>query len=112
MTDLEVKEILDEETLLNTLLTSYWYNRSEKHMVSIALELKGRIEGTFPCYLWSDDVDIIYGTLVLRFGDYGTSPRSGWIKDESKKILNSEIDKYIVEFKREYELEKEEEDEV
>ena len=111
MNDIIVTEMTDEEALLDTLLTSYWYNRSEKHMVGLALEIKGRLEGTFPCNYWSGDGNIIYGALVLHFGDYGTSPRSGWLKDESKSILIREIDKLIEEYKREYEIAKEEEGE-
>ena len=111
MNDIIVTEMTDEEALLDTLLTSFWYNRTTKYMLSVALELKGRLEGTLHCNYWHDDADIIYGALVLHFGDYGTSPRSGWLNDNSKKILIAEIDKLIAEYKREYELEKEEEDE-
>lgn len=42
-----------------------------------------------------DDVNNIYGTLVMLYGDYGTSPRTGWIEGESIKqeIIDTLIDK-------------------
>ena len=46
-------------------------------------------------------VDVFYGTLVSLYGDYGTSPRHGWINDEKveksiAKALEVEIEYYKV----------------
>lgn len=87
MNEVKVTEMSDVEALLDTLLSSFGYNRARKYMLSILLELKGRLEGTFPCYMWSDDCNIIYGALVIHFGEYGTSPRSGWFDNETKAEL-------------------------
>lgn len=32
-------------------------------------------------------VDIFWAWLVLRYGEYGTSPNSGWIEDENTILL-------------------------
>jgi len=97
--------------LLDTLINAFNYNRTAKCMLSILVELKGRLNGTFPCNFWSDDCNIIYSSLVLRCGEYGTSPKKGWFEEEIFAILMCEIDTLIVEFNRRYELEKEEEGE-
>lgn len=70
------------------LLRSYWYNRDESYMIIICDRLlEGLPSGN---RVWhaednttdlSDDMDILWGTLVCGFGDYGTSPRYGWIRD-------------------------------
>lgn len=41
-----------------------------------------------------DDVNNIYGTLVILYGDYGTSPRNGWIecKPIEQEIIGTLID--------------------
>lgn len=41
-----------------------------------------------------DDVNNIYGTVVMLYGDYGTSPRKGWIECKSieQEIINALID--------------------
>ena len=101
----------DSVRLLSTLIVAFDYNRETEHILSMLEELKGRLNRTFPCNSWSDDCDLVYSVLVLRFGEYGTSPRSGWFDEEIKDILTHEIDKLIVDFNRQYELEKEEEDE-
>lgn len=101
----------DSVRLLSTLIVAFNYNRETKHILSMLVELKGRLNRTYPCNSWSDDCDLVYSALVLRFGDYGTSPRSGWFEEDISVTLICEIDKLIVEFNRRYELEKEEEGE-
>lgn len=107
MADVKVSEMSDEEALLDTLLSSFGYNRTEKHMVSIVLEIKGRLEDTFPCTQWSDDGNIIYGALVLHFGEYGTSPRSGWFESETKNELLRLIKEKLEYYKQVYNLSEE-----
>lgn len=69
------------------ILRSFWYNRDEAYMVRICELLEtslkdGRRSWTLGDDVAnSDDMDIIWGTLVCGFGDYGTSPRFGWVHD-------------------------------
>lgn len=83
-------------TTLKAIFDSYYYNRSVYHMIELCKEIEARINKKD--VEWTDDGDIIYGILVLLYGDYGTSPRSGWMSDmykENIKIwLNEIIDDY------------------
>jgi hypothetical protein len=72
------------------MLVSYGYNRDNEYMLRVCTEVKKRLkkEANSPI-LWTDEGSIIYGTLVCLYGDYGTSPRSGWF--ESKEIVEEII---------------------
>ena len=76
--------------VLTNLLKAYSYNRSDEEMFSLYDELIKRFDRDMSVE-WSDDGNIIYSTLVLMFGDYGTSPRSGWFTNG----LNEECSKYL-----------------
>ena len=77
---MEVSEVVD------AILTSFSYNRNDDDMLELIEELEKRVQGYN--HSWSDDRDIAYGILVLLYGDYGTSPRSGWIEKDMEKILS------------------------
>lgn len=93
--------------IIGSLLASLSYNRTEEYMVTLTEELLGRIKHTFPCYEWSDMGDIIYGYIVMIWGDYGTSPRSGWIESEHKGSIIKELEEELKEYKRVIEYRKE-----
>ena len=80
-TDLE--SLRTPGTVLQGMLYAFWYNRDEKHMLALAQEIKNRIDGKFGG--WTEDGNIVFGTLVCLYGDYGTSPRSGWIESKAVK---------------------------
>lgn len=94
MTKEELRFQLIEATT-EALLNSYAYNRSCQYMVELCEEIRERVLGS---YRHSDDGNIIYGFLILMYGDYGTSPRSGWLDNDSMgpilKCLDYLIDKY------------------
>lgn len=48
--------------------------------------------------------NIIYGMLVICYGDYGTSPRSGWINTKKQQIIN-ELEEELKHWKEVVELE-------
>lgn len=82
-------------TTVKAILDSYAYNREFWYMIDLCREVLKRVQGV--AYGHSDDGDIIYGFLVLMYGDYGTSPRSGWIEDHIEEItecLNDHIEVY------------------
>lgn len=57
-----------------------WYYGLEDEVI----KWKDYKEGDEPPYFYSDYCDyleMVWMYLVLCFGDYGTSPRSGWIED-------------------------------
>lgn len=72
-----------DNIILGSLLTAYFYNRSEEFLVLMCDELIKRIK-QIDCE-HTDEGDIIYSALVIAYGDYGTSPRSGWFYDENLK---------------------------
>lgn len=94
-------------SIIGSLLASLSYNRTEEYMVTIIEELLGRVKDTFPCYEWSDMGDIIYGYIVMMWGEYGTSPRSGWIELVHKTSVIKELEQELKEYKRVVEIRKE-----
>lgn len=64
-----------------------WYDGLETFLLIIAEDMKKVInEGGKSHYIYSDGFrgsaeSLLWSMLVLMFGDYGTSPSSGWIDD-------------------------------
>lgn len=95
--------------ILNALITSYFYNRDTEDVLKMLDELQMRIKNYY-C-VWTDDVNIIFGTLILLYGDYGTSPRGGWFDDQkAKEEILDEIKRIIKEYEETLEREKEEQE--
>lgn len=87
------------QCIIQAIFDSFSYNRADYHMFLLCEEIRERIDNNSEV-IWTDDGDIIYGILVLLYGDYGTSPRSGWIQDlyiENVKLCVNDI---IEEYKR------------
>lgn len=83
--------------IIRALLTSYIYNRDDGYMIEVLYEVKKRLEKDSSVN-YTDDGNIIYGTLVCLYGDYGTSPRSGWFYAVDNRIVKEiieEIDEYL-----------------
>lgn len=86
------KEILD------ALITSYYYNRDIKDLIQVLEEVQKRLKKYSTA--WTDDGNLIYGTLILLYGDYGTSPRAGWFEDtEAEAEILESIKQQIEEYK-------------
>lgn len=94
--------------IVRAIFNSYAYNREFSYMIKLCREVAERVNG---CKNRNSDRtydgDIIYGFLVLMYGDYGTSPRSGWITGE----YTTEITDCIYDLIEAYTRLKEEEDE-
>lgn len=87
---------MNTTNMVRAIFTSYSYNRGYKYMIELCDEVNKRV-----CnyrYVPSDDGNIIYGFIILMYGEYGTSPRSGWLSFE----LQKEISKCINELSEEY----------
>lgn len=83
---------------VRAIFSSYAYNRRYKYMIELCEEVNKRV-----ChyrYVPSDDGDIIYGFLVVMFGDYGTSPRSGWFDENITECISKCINDLTEEYKR------------
>lgn len=85
---------MDVCEMATAMLTSLNYNRDTDYSIEVAYEILKRIKGyehtDLELYAGHntdevrDDADIIFGSLVCAFGDYGTSPRYGWLDDETQ----------------------------
>lgn len=91
---------VDAYNMFDSLLCSYEYNRDEVHLIEVYKECIRRLMREDNMTTLSDfvvdDADIIHGTCVMYFGDYGTSPRYGWIdcsdvRSELKEIYDTHI---------------------
>ena len=93
--------------IINALITSYYYNRDTEDVLAMLEELQKRIK-KYRC-VWTDDTSIVFGALILLYGDYGTSPRGGWFDDQkAKEEILEEIKDMIQEYKERLGREKDE----
>ena len=91
--------------MVKAIFNSYAYNREFSYMIELCREVLERVRGV-KSSSWTYDGNIIYGFLVLMYGDYGTSPRSGWIESYKNEMISC-IEYLIEEYKRMEELENE-----
>lgn len=87
--------------ILDNLLTAIAYNRDESQMIDLCNECIKRLKGE-PAE-WTDDGNIVFGFLTYSYGDYGTSPRGGWIDDPDFK---AKFISTLVQFRKKTEQEK------
>ena len=88
------------KVIVVAMLVSYGYNREKEYMIRVCEEVKKRVIRK-PSIRWTDEGNIIYGTLILLYGNYGTSPRSGWFENEQivKEIIDG-INEVLEELKK------------
>lgn len=77
--------------ILDGLLGSLSYIRDEKQLFNLYDELVKRFKNYNVEF--SDDGNIVFGTMVMIFGDHGTSPRTGWFYD---KDIPDHCVKYLI----------------
>ena len=86
---------------ISDMLWSLWYNREVDELISLCDELLKRINNTDDYFEWSDDGDVLFGSMILAYGEYGVSPRAGWFTDEkAKKDCIEEIEEFRTEMLR------------
>ena len=84
-----------EISTIYDLLISFGYNRSTDDMIELCKELIDRLTGDdwrYDKHKNTDEGDIIYGYIIMLFGNYGTSPRSGWFEDEKENLVPLIVD--------------------
>ena len=84
---------------ISCLLTSYFYNRDEEEVVEIIERTLKRFKNErYSRDKIDEDVDIFIGAIVCRYGDYGTSPRYGWLEkcaeEQVLDTLKEELEEY------------------
>ena len=93
--------MIDDRTMpaniVSALITTYFYNRDNEQVKGLIQNIIYRL-GRYNKHSGEcseDDVDIAYGYLVLLYGDYGTSPRHGWIDSPWREIILKELKKQL-----------------
>ena len=72
-----------KEQFADHFFWALWYNGLEDDIEQLARRLedaKGWF-GRSDAGIEGESIELLWMILVQRFGDYGTSPRSGWIED-------------------------------
>ena len=84
MTQKQIKQLRKTAMVLSRVC---WYGGYDTFLLIIAADMKKAInEGGKKHYKYTDAFcgsaeRLIWSMLVLMFGDYGTSPHTGWIDD-------------------------------
>lgn len=86
----------DHKDILRGVIAAFWYNRDKEELLEVLEEVKQRLNNSENYAKPSEDGHIIASILFYIFGDYGTSPRYGWIYDNKLiddfvEVLDSEI---------------------
>lgn len=81
----------DAIKVLDSMIMALSYERSDEEMIALYDELIKRFSRDMNVS-WTDDGNIIYSTIVILFGDYGTSPRSGWF---TNNIISDDLSKHL-----------------
>ena len=53
---------------------------------------------TLPDKYWNEIGEMFFGVCVMIWGDYGTSPRCGWIKNNNWKFAKEFLKSFINEY--------------
>ena len=80
------------ESHIENILVAFWYNRSIRNMKALCEEIRNRIEKKDCKH--TDDGDVLYSVIILMFGEYGTSPRSGWLLNIKPETILEIIAKF------------------
>ena len=88
------KVFISPGVAIDSITTSFEYNRRDDHVIRLLMNVLSRAKGEdripFNANQFEDvreDADIFNGFLVLAYGDYGTSPRYGWLDSECKDVI-------------------------
>jgi lipoprotein NlpI len=91
---------MNYEQLIDVLDSITWYNDIYEPLLDLKKDLlncdnKGNYTNCNDNleYFYNEQFEIFWMMLVLMFGDYGTSPRSGWLYLDKKEKIIEFIDK-------------------
>ena len=93
-------EIMQVREIIRAIFWSYEYNREISYMIDLCQEVRERVNRSIVSEQRTDDGNIIFGMLVILWGDYGTSPRSGWLENKYIDEITGCIDDFIEEYKQ------------
>ena len=82
---------MEEDMIIDALDSIVWYNGHAESVCELISYIQSGGNGhsiPLPTFL-PDDCDgfmrVLWSMLVCMYGDYGTSPRTGWILAENKE---------------------------
>lgn len=88
---MNIQERTDGEKLLSALDRVTWYNGLGDDVLSwktlpVSMDMRGHTQMEKPDYIQArsyrgSQLEVIWMIAVCMFGEYGTSPRTGWITD-------------------------------
>lgn len=93
---------MDDYTWIESLVRSYFYNRERMSLIVMIQGVINRIldKSYSELNAGDDDTDILMSAIVMQYGEYGTSPRFGWIYDEHKEKVLAHL-KELLEYHQE-----------
>jgi len=88
---------MEKYAWIESLVMSYYYNRDREAIINMIAGVINRINNLPYNELnaGDDDTDILMGAIVIHFGEYGTSPRYGWIDEEHKENVLNILDELL-----------------
>lgn len=95
------------ESFIDAAFGVLWYNYDNTYMCKTIKQIIRLIN--YERIEENEEAAFIYQELVLMFGDYGVSPRRGWIDEKYKNQILAAIDKYCHDMRIDLENEKVEE---
>lgn len=105
------------ELFISNIICSLNYNRSTEHVIQVVLGCLQRVKPSecksINCNFDTDDIEvdddinIIYGAIVLAFGDYGVSPRYGWFDVDVAIHIRKVLHEIFSDLKRQLKFEQE-----
>lgn len=78
------KDDWNKYDVIDNVITALYYQRENSYLVEVIKEVIERFEDIYEGE-WSDDGNTIHCMIILTYGDYGTSPRTGWFYEEEVK---------------------------
>lgn len=81
-----------ENEIIDALDSIVWYNGHYEELYEIRKEIENCQEYIYQYHTEDNQFQVIYMILVCMYGDYGTSPRSGWLDMKNKKEILKFID--------------------
>ena len=88
----------DEDKLIDALHSIVWYEGLARDLIKLKSSKPGPAGCIFPCIPYKDfypELSIFWSLLVLLYGNYGTSPRVGWIETDKFSDACKFIDRIV-----------------
>lgn len=86
---------------VDAIITAFNYNMNTTELIECLKNVCERLNGNAFVTHSNIAIDLIVSFIVLRYGDYGTTPRYGWFPTFERKIICDAIAELIRELENE-----------